>query len=171
MAAVALVVVLGTGSYAYASPTVNEEHALFPIKNGIEQIEMFVHRSPESAARFHARMTDRRIDEGELMLHVENVSDMHVERIENAFSQTLEHLEGVESDEPDREMLIRQMHTQHIRFEHLITTSAERRTEEVSEVDALRNVLLDFRVQISESDLTEDEKRALLNSFVDQTQE
>ena len=53
----------GTGSYAYASPSVTPESPLYSVKSGIESVEERFYSSPESRAAFHARMADRRVAE------------------------------------------------------------------------------------------------------------
>ena len=62
-AVVALVVVLGTSTYAYASPAVAEGTPLYSLKTGIENIEGSLKQSPEARARFKAKITQRRIKE------------------------------------------------------------------------------------------------------------
>lgn len=62
--ALALVVILmtGTGVYAYESPAVSDGHPLYPLKQGIEQIHhaVFVHSSDDEE-HFQQWVTERRM--------------------------------------------------------------------------------------------------------------
>jgi hypothetical protein len=62
-AVIALAVILGTGSYAYASPAVAEGTPLYSVKTGLENFEGSFKHSPEAQARFKARLMNRRIKE------------------------------------------------------------------------------------------------------------
>lgn len=66
--ALAVVLMMGTGVYAYESPDVAEGHPLYPIKRGIEQVHhrVFVPKTPEAEAKFQGWVTDRRIEEVEV---------------------------------------------------------------------------------------------------------
>lgn len=50
----------GSGTYAYASPSVTPDTTLYPVKTSIEWVEERFHRSPEGLAAFHHRMAERR---------------------------------------------------------------------------------------------------------------
>lgn len=63
-----LVFTMGAGVYAYESPEVTEGHPLHFMKSGVERIQEGVSRSPEARTRFHARMMERRLEEGEYLL-------------------------------------------------------------------------------------------------------
>ena len=67
VAVVVIFVATGTGVYAYNSPGVSDGHVLYPIKQGIEQVECGVLRDPERRATCHARMMQRRLDEAEVV--------------------------------------------------------------------------------------------------------
>mgnify|MGYP007077478618 CR=1 FL=1 len=61
VAALVIVGVLGgSGTYAYASPSVTPDTTLYPVKTSIEWIEEKFYRSPERLAGFHHRMAERR---------------------------------------------------------------------------------------------------------------
>jgi hypothetical protein len=70
-AAVALVLVAGFGTttYAYASPSVTEGDALYPVKTRLETMEARFHHSPEARARFEDRLQNRRFHELHYKLH------------------------------------------------------------------------------------------------------
>lgn len=72
LAGATLVVVLffgggGVGTYAYASPDVNLNHPLYPVKQGIESIEGGFAFTPEQKADFFMKKAMRRLDEAEVM--------------------------------------------------------------------------------------------------------
>jgi len=50
----------GTGAYAYTSPNVSEGSVLYPIKQGLENVEEKVRISPESRAKFMLKKVQRR---------------------------------------------------------------------------------------------------------------
>lgn len=68
MATMLIFVTTGTGVYAYSSPEVTDGTKLYPVKQGIELIEKRLHFGPESEAQFRAKMMERRIQEGEVMI-------------------------------------------------------------------------------------------------------
>jgi hypothetical protein len=67
VASLCLVVVMGTGTYAYASPNVADGDVLYPVKRSLESVESRFHRSEISRAQFERRMIRRRIQEGEIL--------------------------------------------------------------------------------------------------------
>ncbi len=162
LAVLCLFALTGVGSYAYGSPAVTEDHVLFPIKDGMEHMQEWMHRSPEERAEFHSRMIERRIEEGEFLIHHNEVSLPHIERIDESFEEAIASLEGASADDPARDEVMRRLRTHQARYEFLLMQSIEMETEDLTP-DELRNVLLDFRVHIGESDLTEEEKSSLLN--------
>lgn len=60
IATAAVLLLGGTGSYAYASPNVVPDSPLYGVKAGIENVEEGLKFSPEAKAKFHARMAERR---------------------------------------------------------------------------------------------------------------
>lgn len=58
---------LGTGAYAYTSPTVTEGSVLYPIKNQLESIEEIAQITPEAKARFYLKKIERREVEREIL--------------------------------------------------------------------------------------------------------
>jgi hypothetical protein len=62
--ALALMLGVGTTSYAYASPKVCNGHLLYPIKSGVEQVEQTVfYRTPEAKVQYQVKTFERRADE------------------------------------------------------------------------------------------------------------
>ncbi len=57
----------GVGTYAYASPDVNVNHPLYPVKRGMESIEGQFAFTPEQKADFFMKKAMRRLDEAEVM--------------------------------------------------------------------------------------------------------
>ncbi len=155
-AAVAVVfVTMGVGSYAYASPSVTDEHMLYPIKTGIERVEAVWPRSENGTAQFHARMMERRIAEGEVMIRGEGVPPEHLEGIMGEFTLSIDHLEQAEDQETDREPVIKQLMTQTVRYEYLIE----------AHVDEPPVDLFTLRSLIEGSELSAEEKELLLEQI------
>jgi len=154
-------VLTGVGSYTYASPAITEDHMLFPVKDRMEWVQGVVVHSPEGRASFHTRMMERRIEEGEFLIHHEMVSFPHIERIDASFEQALSSLASTQEDNDVRQEMLNRLRTGRVRYELLLTQSIEQERE-MPRPEALRNVLLDLRVQIDESGLRDDEKRALI---------
>lgn len=162
IAVLCLFALTGVGSYAYGSPAVNEDHMLFGVKAGMEWVQGWIHRSPDSRAEFHMRLMERRIEEGEYLLEQNAISLPHIERIDASFEQAVTSVSDTPADHPTREEMLRRLQLQQARFEYILMESIEQETES-STPEALRNVLLDFRVHIDESGLTDEEKSSLLN--------
>lgn len=82
----------GVGTYAYASDDVNVNHPLFPVKEGIESVEMGFAFSPEQKGELHLRKALRRLDEAE-KLHKKFQGQFGMEPDAEAFQRTLEKME------------------------------------------------------------------------------
>ncbi len=67
VASFCLVIVMGTGTYAYASPNVSEGDMLFTVKRGLESVEGRFHPSDEAQEKYERRIIRRRIQEGEIL--------------------------------------------------------------------------------------------------------
>lgn len=65
--AVCIVVTMGMGTYAYASPNVADGDLLFPVKRGLENLEAKFHPSAEAKAEFEKRLIHRRVREGQVL--------------------------------------------------------------------------------------------------------
>ncbi len=66
MAVLVLMFMMGTGVYAYESPSVSEGHPLFGVKRGMEEVQRaFIGgvQGPEARVKFEAHMEERRIQE------------------------------------------------------------------------------------------------------------
>lgn len=86
----------GTGTYAYVSPSVTPDDALYPVKTGIEWVEEQTRFTPEAEIRFHERMMRRRAAEledlgarPEIRVRLERHRMRHLER-HDALIQMLE---------------------------------------------------------------------------------
>ncbi|MFH1631474.1 MAG: hypothetical protein ABIA47_00405 [bacterium] len=162
---VALVVVLvtmGMGSYAYASPEVTQGHFLHPFKRGIEAVEALLPRSPEGAAEFHARMMERRIAEGEVMMREERLGPGHLEKIAEELDVTVDELIRARDDLEFRRGLIDRLQAQNLRYNHLFETvfvnNIDRRPSP-GEIDEKMQALQE---KINEADLTPEERQAIM---------
>ncbi len=160
-----VVMMAGTGSYAYASPSVTQQHALYPVKTGIETIEEKFYRSPENEVQFHMRMMERRLNESEIMFD---------EAEETNFLDPVEHemiivIHGLELDDLDPEVkavMFNTFNTNQGHFNELARRMIYDGSCGGPGEEMVRNKIGNIRVQITESGLSEDEKRALLESFL-----
>lgn len=156
----AVIVMTGTGSYAYASPEVTQRHILYPVKTGIEAIEGKMHTSPEGEIMFHTRMMQRRLDEGEVMID-RQMEGGYIEPIETEMFFVISNFEE-DIDPETAALLFIMFEEQHRRFGDMTQQMVERGSCGGYTPDMVRNKMEHTRVRISESDLTEEEKRALL---------
>ena len=160
-----LVIFLSTGAgvYAYASPSVTNDHALYPVKRGIESMEKAWPRSPESAAHFHARMMERRMAEGMYLYHRQAFHATVLEDVAREFDRALQEMEAVDEEVEIRIIIIDQIGRQTGEYRALLEAMiAEERDASTLREAMLRNNMEGVRVRITESTLNEDEKQELL---------
>lgn len=162
-AAMALVVTMGTGTYAYASPSVTNQSMLYPVKRGIESIEARFYGDAESSASFHVRMMERRIEEGEEQMRVSDVDDDALNEIAEemhlSVSQVAEMKEALER----RQDLLVRLQAERDRYEHLLNRANEQQDEKLMERnEKLRNTIEQIRVRVDASELSDEEKGNLL---------
>ena len=82
----------GVGAYAYSSPDVNVDHPLYPVKQGMENVEMGFAWSPEGKSQMHMKKAMRRLDEAE-KLHIRFRDNPEIERDAEAIQKTLRFME------------------------------------------------------------------------------
>ncbi len=58
----------GTSAYAYASPSVTEGNVLYPVKRGIESMQLRFRSEPDDLAAYRLELYERRLDEAERLL-------------------------------------------------------------------------------------------------------
>ena len=163
LALVVIFVSTGAGVYAYASPSVTDAHALYPVKRGIESVEGFWPRSPESAAQFHARMMERRIAEGMYMHHRRELHAAILEQVAAEFDRALKEMESVDEEVEIRVIIFDQIERQTGDYGELVEAIVlERESERAMSDMLLRNSIERVRVRITESTLDEAEKAELL---------
>ena len=154
ISSVVLMFGMGTGVYAYESPEVVEGHPLYFMKSGIEGVEARFARSPEARARFHARMMERRLEEGELSVTDEaEVVESSLESAADQFEMTIEALESLKEGETEREKMIETLSIQHARYLEL---SQRVQTSEDRELDALP-----LRVRAEGHQLSDEERKRI----------
>ncbi|MDP2631253.1 MAG: hypothetical protein Q8P30_00615 [Candidatus Uhrbacteria bacterium] len=161
---VMVVATMGMGTYAYASPSVSEGHVLNPFKKGIEAMEARLPRSSERAAEFHARMMERRIDEGEAMLNRKEFPKDHLERIAEELNVTFDELMQAKKDPEYRDDFMQRMRSQNQRYENLlgVVFGPKPKLKKPESPDEVHAMLGDLRTRIANSDLSDEEKRAML---------
>jgi hypothetical protein len=106
LASVAIVFGMGTGVYAYESPSVVEGHPLHFLKNGLEAVEGRFAISAEERLRFHARMMERRLEEGEHFIDEASRAENALESAAAQLELSVEELiDGLEDDDRRAELL------------------------------------------------------------------
>lgn len=137
--ALIMVASLGTGGFAYASPLVNSEHVLYPMKLGIEQVEGKFYKTPKSKAQYHARMMERRIQEGEAMLKNQIAVDFM--SIADQFDRAISIVEHSERNTDSRDEVMSYLKTSNIRYAHLMEQAIKADLEAlngISEAEAIQ---------------------------------
>lgn len=178
MAALVLFVTMGTGVYAYSSPEVNEQSALYPVKRGIESVEERFRRSPKARALFHARMAERRIAEGESLLRSGHLSKQQLIEIAEQLGYTLEDLNEAKANPELRqeikadleEEILERIKAQSARYRHLIERARELKQQNPDAPvinGEIRNKIQEIRVHIDESSLDTEQKESLIDGLGD----
>ena len=163
IAVMVIFVSTGAGVYAYASPSVTQEHTLWPVKKGIESVEGVWPRSPESAAQFHARMMERRLAEGMYMHHRARLHADVLEQVASEFQYVLNEMEAVDEEVEIRVVIFEQIEKQTDDYGDLIHAIINEQQEDaLRHQEKIRNSFNGVRVQITESTLDDDEKAELL---------
>jgi len=152
LAAFAVFVTMGVGTYAYASPYVTEGHLLHSMKLGMERVESQLPRGPIASAEFHARMMERRIAEGEVLARQERVPAFTLDGIANEMDLTVTNLASEELDAEHRRPVIDHLQMQTVRYNYLLQGYEEVPLEAVMEL----------RLMIQDSALATNEKQLLL---------
>ena len=62
-----LSLLLGLPMYSYASPRVNEQHILFPVKKALENVELKVAKTEIKKQEKYEKFSERRLDEAEVL--------------------------------------------------------------------------------------------------------
>ena len=164
LAVMVIFISTGAGVYAYASPSVTQEHTLWPLKRGIESMEGVLPRSPESAAQFHARMMERRIAEGMYMHHRHKLHSNVLEQVAAEFERALNEMEAVDEEVEIRVVIFEQIEKQTDDYGDLIHAILNEQEEDaVRQQERIRNSFNGVRVQITESTLDDGEKQELLH--------
>ena len=98
--AIAIPVMLGgTSVYAYSSSSVTEGSVLYPMKRGIEVIQLRLVSSPEDVANMHLQMYERRLDEAEQLLDVREhmITTLNAAADEDDVVDALERMEAIDA--------------------------------------------------------------------------
>jgi hypothetical protein len=163
LAVMVIFVSTGTGVYAYASPSVTQNHGLYPVKRGIESMEGFLPRSNRGSVEFHIRMMDRRIAEGEFL---QGRHELHVEvlvEVTDEFYTVVRKIEAIDENDELRVLIIDRVERQTADYGDLVDAIIEERYEDIEEHrEFIRNNFDGVRVYISESQLSDGEKEILL---------
>lgn len=151
-----IVFTMGTGVYAYESPSVTEGHPLHFVKHGLENVQEGLARSPEARAEFHSRMMERRLEEGERQLpHKPHGVPPTLEEASAHFERVIEMLEEEIEDEALRAQMIEELSIRNARYLQLHSRVVEDEGE--SEEFA------PLRVHIEGRDFSEEETQRLFD--------
>ena len=162
---VALIVVfgLGTGVFAYESPSVTEGHPLNFVKENVEKVEERFAQTPEARAKFHAKMSDRRLKEANR--HKSN--DKYRERLLEIASQELDlSLEEVKEqlkDEDTRKEIMEQLKESHVKHAPLFD-----KKEKEFKGKGIGPDVSEFRAELKELDLEPEEMREAMKQHMDE---
>ncbi len=159
MALLVLISTTGMGTFAYASPSVSEDHALFPIKHGIENLERMLPRSNSSRATLQARILKRRVDEGEfLKMHNRPPPPAHMEQIVKELDLSVTEFKKLKEQPIVRRKVLHKLEVERERYETLMY-------QRNGDLDEVRVKIDMMRTRLNESDLADEEKRALIFRF------
>lgn len=169
----------GAGAYAYESPNVVEDHLLYPIKQGVEKLELRLARSQEKQSAVKLKLVERRLREAEFRAAKKQVlEERFLDKIENeiqAVDQLLadvpnpekraelrNHLEGIRVNRIQRvEKLIQD---KKIKNEAVIKNYQELKAKEAGRREELKNKLQTIK-RIQESNKEKQEiKQELKNN-------
>ncbi|MBI4139019.1 hypothetical protein HY479_02605 [Candidatus Uhrbacteria bacterium] len=153
----ASLVLAGTGAYAYTSEDVVPEHPLYPVREAIERADAALARSPERRAEVEVKNLMRRLNEQRVMerrnaavspeqvkrfegqldtalqqldrvqTETQEKLDRRVDRLEKAYSASLERLEMKVKDEQKKEALKKTLDEHRERVQRKIETLNEER--------------------------------------------
>jgi len=129
IASLVLVFGMGTGVYAYESPSVVDGHPLHFMKEGIESVEGVFARSPEGRARFHTRMMSRRLEEGETHLQDAAHAQRALERAAIQFEYSVDEVAGGFKDLERRGSFFDDLSVQQARYVELSSRVLESEDE------------------------------------------
>ena len=117
IAGMAIVTLMGTGAFAYASPAVNSEHTLYPAKMAIENVQGVFYRTPDAKAKYQAQILARRIEETEFqMRNTKVVASVDLNFISDEFNKVI--MAAEKSD--DREDVMAHLTTSNVRYLHIM---------------------------------------------------
>lgn len=98
--AVLIILGIGSGAYAYESPNVVEGHFLNPLKQGIENLEGKLKFSAEQKAKWHLKMQERRLAEGEFFVQKKEFNKKLFEKGLQEMGQGFDEMKNIA--EPDK---------------------------------------------------------------------
>ncbi|MEK9155434.1 MAG: DUF5667 domain-containing protein [Patescibacteria group bacterium] len=110
---------MGTGAYAYTSPSVTQDSALYPMKQQIERVERSLARSAEARADFHLKMYQRRLEETEMLLRAQGAANITLDAAVNEANAANSELEQTETSEEIRQKRVEDLRKLHDRYETL----------------------------------------------------
>jgi hypothetical protein len=141
--ALALILGVGTTSYAYASPSVCNGNILFPLKSGVEHMERTVfYASPQAQVKYQVKTFARRADEVNYAIDHGAPAIVILRKVPEEFTITKQRIAGYRKAQHEEE---------------------ERESEERQEMeDRAENILMDFRRKIEKAPIEEHEREQVL---------
>ncbi len=141
--ALALILGVGTTSYAYASPSVCNGNILYPLKSGVEQVERTVfYASPQAQVKYQVKTLERRADEVNYAIDHGAPAIIILRKVPEEFTITKQQIAGYRK----------------AKQEEVEQESKERQEME----DRAENVLMNFRHKVERAPIREDEREQVL---------
>ena len=124
----AVMALLGAGTFAYASPSVNSNHVLYPAKITLEKVEGIFYHSPEAKKKYFAKILDRRVAETQLLIEqTKQYAYVDLDYISEEYGKAL--MAGEKSDNASE--AIAYLQTSNVRYLHVM------REVIIDEIDSL----------------------------------
>ncbi len=141
----ALLLGVGTTSYAYASPSVCHGHLLYPLKAGVENMESTFYKTPEAQAQFQVKSLERRVDEVGYAMDHGRPTFIILKRVPDQYDQAAGHLRMIREVQRER-------------------AEAEKKSERAMQ-EKTAAVLKEFRAKVVAADLDDSEREEILKNI------
>lgn len=128
VSSLAVMALLLTSAFAYASPSVNSNHILYPAKIALEKAESVFYRTPEAKEIYFAKILDRRVEETQLLIEqTKQFAYVDLDYISEEYSKVL--IAGSRSESANE--AIAYLKTSNVRYLHIMREAI------IDEIDGL----------------------------------
>ncbi len=136
--ALIVLVFIGTGTYAYASPKVSEGHMLHFVKSGVERLEGQFARTSVQKASYHEKMLRRRLQEAESLTGNQNEQiPVLLERASRELDLSIEEAVKSQNDQEYKENISERLNQLH---EQLIEKDIKRKRNSSEDDERRRKI-------------------------------